>query len=91
MIPLSFIFAVFAITGILLQIQADDEYYRKLGVYIFLVFFLIMALQLLIDYPAQQGITAIIIIFSATMLIVILLLDLLKIFAFLVNWVQQRR
>ena len=91
MIPLSFIFAVVSTAGVLLIAFANDENYRKIGLYIFLVSFLAMGLQFLVDYPAEQNIESVIIGLGIALLMLVLLLDLLKIFTFAVKWIQNRR
>jgi sugar phosphate permease len=91
MIPLSLVFSVFSICGVLLVAFANDESYKKLGLYIFLVFFLLMALQMLVDYPAEQNITAVVIMFASALLIIVFMLDLLKIMKTAVELVRKRR
>lgn len=77
MIPFSLIFAIMAFVGVILYREADDIYYQKIGLYIFLVCFLAMCLQANADFPSIGVAGAGIILFSVSLLMFSLLIDLI--------------
>ena len=91
MIPLSLVFALIAFCGVMLYKFTDDFNYKKLGIYIFLVNFLLVTLQVQIDYPNIGSVGAGLILFAVALFIFYMALDLLKMFQFLVEWINKRR
>lgn len=98
MIPLSFVFVIMAAVGVLFTLivtQVFDKkeafYYKKLGIYIFEVFFLLATLQMYIDYTSVQNVIVILILFAIALFMIQFILDLYGIVVFVANWLQARR
>ena len=95
MVTLSFIFVIFAISGLALMFVAGqkDEFLRKLGIYIFFIGFLLFALQLQIDYPipSEQGDSTGVLLLAISLLILVLLFDLLKVMTRAAELINSRR